>query len=293
MPVTLAFDATHQFVSQLPKGFQACGYDTGPGVAWTAADWAAHPGAVHIDQDPGASDFTSDILDCESGAVPVGSMEIPNWAKRTTENFAAVTRPGQRRPGIYCSASNVTANVNALVAGGIKGGIGLWVADWDLSQAQAIADVLSGAGPFPLIGMQFTDDGEFDSDVFSSAWLADVSHRAPPSGWAYGPVRALEVVSVGPSSVKVSFSAPSVTVPPGIPDATGIGSYELAVTFEGSAADLPLYPRFRAKGANPQVEQVGSLPAASELTIWVRALSTDPGNAHAGIWATANFETKG
>jgi hypothetical protein len=101
------------------------------------------------------------------------------------------------------------------------------------------------------------------------------------------------VVSVGPSSVKVSFSAPSVTVPPGIPDATGIGSYELAVTFEGSAADLPLYPRFRAKGANPQVEQVGSLPAASELTIWVRALSTDPGNAHAGIWATANFETKG
>lgn len=294
MSITPAFDATHLFISQLPRGSQACGYDTGSdGVTWTAADWAAHPGAVHIDQDPAAGDFTADVLDCENGAVPVGSPLIATWVIRALANWFAGTRPGQRMPAIYCSASNVTANVNALVRGGIKGGVGLWVADWDFSQAQAIADVLSAAGPFPVIGVQFTDNGDFDSDVFSTAWLENTSRVPVPSGsWTYGPVRGLEVLSAGPSSVKVSFSAPSVTVPAGVQNPVGIGSYEIAVTLEGSPVNLNTYPRFRDKRPNPQAEQVGSLPPGTELTAWVRAWSTDPDDAHAGPWATVNFETK-
>jgi hypothetical protein len=292
--ITLAFDATHAFISQLPRGSQACGYDTGSdGVPWTAADWAAHPGAVHIDQDPAASDFTADVLDCERGAVPVGSPLIPVWASMAHTRFMLATRPGQRRPAVYCSASSVTANVNALIAGGVRSGVGLWVASWGIGQAQAVADVLAGAGPFPVIGMQFTDLGTVDADVFSTTWLADVSRVPVPAGaWTYGPVRGLQVVSAGPSSVKLSFSAPSVTVPAGVVNPVGIGSYEIAVTREGSAADLGTYPRFRVKTPNPQVEQVGSLPSGTELTAWVRAWSTDPGDSHAGPWATVNFETE-
>ncbi|HEY1700810.1 MAG TPA: hypothetical protein VGG75_13955 [Trebonia sp.] len=294
MSITLAFDATHLFIGQLPRGSQACGYDTGSnGVAWTAADWAAHPGAVHIDQDVHASDFTADVLDCEKGAVPVGSGLIPLWAESAQHNFRLAVRPGQRMPAIYCSASNVTANVNALVRGGIKGGVGLWVASWGIGQNAAVADVLAGTGPFPVIGVQFSDLGDIDADVFSDAWLANTSRvPVPAPAWTYGPVRGLQVASVGPSSVKVSFSAPSVTVPAGVVNPVGIGRYEIAVTLEGSPVDLSTYPRFRVKRPNPQAEQVGSLPPGTELTAWVRAWSTDPGDSHAGPWATVNFETK-
>lgn len=182
MSITLAYDVTHANLPSAPKGVQLFGYATGSGgIAWTAADWAAHPGAGRIDQDVAASDGTADVLDVENGAVPVGSAEIARWAKVAMASFAAATRPGQREPAIYMSASNVTAVVNALIAGGVKSGVGLWVANWNMTQAQAVANVLAASGPFPVIGVQFRDAGPDDVDVFSSAWLAKVSAKpAPP-----------------------------------------------------------------------------------------------------------------
>lgn len=174
MSVTVAYDATHQNIAHLPAG-QACGYTTGtPDIQWTTQDWAAHPRAVRICQDANASDATADILDVERGAAT--NTESPGWVKRAIVNFKLVTRRGQRWPGIYTSASNVTPLVNALIAGGITSGIGLWVANWNLSEAQAVADVLAASGPFPIIGIQFTDKPVlYDISVFSSTWLMEGS----------------------------------------------------------------------------------------------------------------------
>lgn len=182
---TFAYDVTHDNLPSAPQGVQLFGYATGSGgIAWTAEDWAAHPGAGRIDQDPAASDYTADVLDVEGGAVPVGSPEMAAWAQKAMADFAAATRPGQREPAIYMSEANVTAVVNALVAGGVTSGVSLWVADWSWSQAQAIQDVLTAAGPFPVVGVQFRDPGPYDMDVFSTAWLSRVS-GAPPAGGNY------------------------------------------------------------------------------------------------------------
>ncbi len=173
MPVIVAYDCTHSNLGHVPAG-QLAGYTTGSGgIAWTAADWAAHPGAVRIDQDFAAVDTTADVLDVEAGAATVA--DCPGWVKRALAAYAANARPGQRRPAIYCSQSNVTAVVNALLAGGVTSGA-LWLANWNLSQAAALTAVANAGGPFPLVGLQFTDAGvTYDTDVFSATWLATQS----------------------------------------------------------------------------------------------------------------------
>ena len=180
----VCYDAIRGNIPSLPQGApQYAGYSTGLGeVPWTEADFAGHATALgpclRIDQDPAASDPTADILDVEDGAATI--PDCPWWAKRALADFKSARRPGQRSPAIYCSASNVSAVVNSLISGGITSGIGLFVANWSLTEAQALADVLAAAGPFPITGIQFTDDGPYDTSVFSTAWLADQSGKPKP-----------------------------------------------------------------------------------------------------------------
>ena len=167
----LVYDATHSNIRHLPPG-RAAGYVTGSlGVAWTAADFAAHHGAVHIDQSPilSGADKTADVLDVESGAATPG-IAAP-WVKAARAGLHHGTRPGQRHPAVYCSRSNVTPVVNALIAGGITSGVGLWIADWNNDQHQAAAEVAGAGGPFPVIGRQFRDAGFYDVSVFSVPWI--------------------------------------------------------------------------------------------------------------------------
>jgi hypothetical protein len=167
------FDAIHANAPRLPKGL-AAGYTTGSGsVPWSAADWKAHPGAVRICQDPGATDTTADILDVESGAATVG--RCAPWAEAAAANFAAGKRPGQRHPAIYMSLSVVTPVVNALIAGGIHEGPGLWIANWNFSAAEAAALIHASGGPFPVIGVQHRNAGAYDVSEFSKPWLDAVS----------------------------------------------------------------------------------------------------------------------
>ena len=187
MSVTYGADAISANYGSLPKGVQYAGYSTGSGdVPWTAAQWNANPGAIRICQDPGATDTTADILDVESGAATLA--DCPVWAKAARANFAKVTRPGQRTPAIYCSQGNVTSVVNALIAGGVTSGIGLWVANWNLSAAQAEAGLANSSGPFPVIGYQYEDAGSYDLDVWLSSWLGNRSKKgavmqSPPGQW--------------------------------------------------------------------------------------------------------------
>lgn len=174
MSVILGHDAIHANVSHLPPG-QAAGYTTGSAaIKWTDADSHAHPGWVRICQDNG-SDHTADVLDVESGAATNGDATA--WVPKAAAAYGAAARPGQRSPAVYTSLSNVTPLVNALVAHGIRGGVGLWVANWSIGQGTATVDVQHAAGPFPVIGVQYASNQFYDSDVFSSAWLNDVSQK--------------------------------------------------------------------------------------------------------------------
>jgi len=183
-------DAIHANIAHLPSGL-AAGYSTGSGIVpWTAADWKAHPGAVRICQDPGATDTTADILDVESGAATIAA--VARWAEAAAVNVAAGKRPGQRHPAIYMSLSAVTPVVNALIAGGIHEGPGLWIANWNLSAAEAAALVHAGGGPFPVIGVQHRNAGLYDVSEFSRAWLDAVSGdpAVRPAGFHGGYVTA-------------------------------------------------------------------------------------------------------
>lgn len=198
------YDAIRVNAHLLPPGL-AAGYSTGSGVVpWGAAEWAAHRGAVRIDQDPAASDATADILDVEAGAATIA--DCPRWCEAAAASFAAATRPGQRHPAIYCSMSNVTPVVDELIAGGIASGPGLWVANWNLTEAEAAGLVASGGGPFPVIGVQYRNAGAYDVSVFSVPWLAAVSgDPLPPSSpnWTEVLVNLLPVLSQGASGEDV------------------------------------------------------------------------------------------
>ena len=192
----LVFDATHDNIGALPKGAQVAGYTTGTGthIRWTDADFAAHPGAVRIDQDPAASDPTADVLDIEAGAATPASA--PGWVKRALASRTSQARPGQRSPAVYMSQSGVTEVVNALVAGGISSGVGLWIANFSLTQAQATQMVLSASGPFPVIAVQFRNTPAFDVSVFSSDWLATGGQHPVPA-WETAMMKALPTLQQG------------------------------------------------------------------------------------------------
>jgi hypothetical protein len=174
MNIIVGYDCIHLNVHNIPAGAQAAGYTTGSAdIVWTAADWASHPGAVRICQDFGATDTTADVLDVESGAATNG--QTAGWVKSATSSFNSARRAGQRTPAVYTSASNVTPLVNTLFADGVKGGVGLWVANWNLSESQAIEDIQAAAGPFPIVAVQYGSGTWGDFDVFSGTWLRRTS----------------------------------------------------------------------------------------------------------------------
>lgn len=203
---------------QLPAG-QAAGYSTGTGdVPWTAADKDAHPGWVQIAQSPaGSTDdaVDSDVLDVENGAATVA--DCPGWYRSALAAYEAGTRPGQRYPAVYANMSNVTAVANEFIAAGITSGPRLWLANWNLDEAQAAALVVAGGGPWPVIGVQYEDNGPYDTSAMSREWLDAVSGAPvqPPSSqsWAYpAPATLAGVVNLG-----VSLSWAAVPPPAGDP----------------------------------------------------------------------------
>jgi hypothetical protein len=207
----IGYDAIRVNIASLPPDAPAyAGYATGAGIVpWTQAQFDAHATSLgpclRVDQDPAASDPTADYLDVENGAAT--PADGPGWVKRAAAARAAVRRRGQRPPAIYMNASTVTSVVNALIDGGVKSGAGLIIADWSLTEAQALADVLAAAGPFPVVGIQCADSGPYDVNIFSRAWLLDQAGGA--------------VTPPAPAEVFVSVSARLPILKQGDKDAAG------------------------------------------------------------------------
>lgn len=180
----VGYDAIRVNAGSMPRGAQIyAGYSTGWGdVPWTEELFAQYATALgpclHYDQDPAASDATADVLDVERGAATIADASW--WAKRALSDFKSGRRPGQRTPAIYMSASNVTPVVNELISGGVTSGVGLVVANWSISEAQAVHDVLAAAGPFPIVGVQWADPGPYDIDILSRDWLLHQSGKPAP-----------------------------------------------------------------------------------------------------------------
>ncbi len=279
MSVTFAYDVTALFYDKVPQGRLLCGYDTGSsGIAWTPRMWAAHPGAVHIDQDPDTGgDYTADALDVEVGAVPVGSPLVPQWAQRAQASFSKGTRPGQRRPVLYQSLSNVTANVNALVKGGVTSGVGLWIAKWDGSSTDDVLALAEAAGPFPVIGFQYSDAGEWDLDVFSTEWLDDVSGI---NAWTFGPPRSVKVKAGATTTYSVTGLSP------GTPAKQAVGKYEIVVC-KGAKLGAVLQQNYVPKSTATSVFSYSGhgLVKGQQYCVGVRAMAAD--GSHSSQWVTA------
>jgi peptidoglycan hydrolase-like protein with peptidoglycan-binding domain len=183
------YDAIGANAAALPPG-QAAGYATGSGdVPWSAAGWAAHPGAVRIAQSPyePADDVVhADVLDVETGAATPAMA--PGWYRGALAAYVAGARAGQRYPAVYCNLSTLTAVADALVTAGLAlSGPALWLAEWSLSEASAAALVRAAAGPWPVIGVQYRSTASYDVSVMSAAWLAGVSGPPPPPAPAAPP----------------------------------------------------------------------------------------------------------
>ena len=276
------YDATTGNVAYLPRG-QAAGYTTGPGVAWTPEQWAAHAGALRICQDPGATDATEDYLDAESGAATLA--DGPGWYERARASFEKAVRPGQRWPAIYESENAVTDVVNALIAGGVTSGCGLIIAEWGLSFAEAVALVANPSGPFPVVGVQWKDAGPYDCNVFSVPWLRTVSGQKPPPPpppGTYGRPRNLRAVG-GDTSVALTWDAPGT---PGLP---APAEYEIFI-YAGTHPDrfnlVHSYPRI---GGSPW--QGGSLERGKTYTAHVVAAGADGTHVRPYTYASATFAT--
>jgi hypothetical protein len=178
MSTVTGYDVTASNYALRPSSGQIALYVTGnDGIAASAAMLAANPKAIRIDQSPviTAIDTTADVYDLEAGAVTVA--EIGQVIKDAWNNFNHAVRPGQRKPMVYMSASNLTPVANALVAAGTTSS--LFVAHWGVSLADATAQVGAATGPFPLDGFQYQNAGNYDLDVWSTDWLNTVSSVTP------------------------------------------------------------------------------------------------------------------
>lgn len=150
------------------------GYLTGdPPVPWTPAQRAKFPQAVMYDQWPKTTTVGNecDAFDYETGTVKLADL-VPDL-KAARENFNAGVRAGQRWPAVYMSESRVTEVVNDLIKGGISA-CPLIVADYNLSQGEAAEKINTTSGPFPIVGVQYSNKGgggAWDLAVYNLEWL--------------------------------------------------------------------------------------------------------------------------
>lgn len=180
--VIAGYDATARNEPVLPVDVLAAGYDTQIGanaeIQWSPAQFARHVKpypALHIDQNPGDPECTSDYIDVETGAFTASDIVGKLYAMR--DSFSSGRRPGQRWPGVYCSESNVPGIVMQLHNASLYN-VPFIVADYSVTASEAHRRVASATGPYPAVGYQYNDiafGGKADTNVFSLPWVITVS----------------------------------------------------------------------------------------------------------------------
>jgi hypothetical protein len=181
---SVLIDAIHANVANVPAGTgKVAGYMTGTAdIQWTSSDWARFPrsGHVRIDQSANLSAWAvggADVADVENGA---GTQEsaIAGALERKKRGWLSF---------IYVAEGNLPSMKDAVNAAGLSGSVSYWVADWDLSEAEAAA-ALSGdtvavqwaspsSNPQTVIpgGLQTLSEANVDLSVTVPSWFEYVS----------------------------------------------------------------------------------------------------------------------
>lgn len=283
-------DSTEASVIPVDGTDIAAGYLDGSFQTWAALA-VRFPNIPRVAVDVNGSAPGAQVRDWETGDK-AGSLE--QWVIQHN------ALSGVKDAVIYCNRSTI-AEVRQLTGSQILGvDYFLWIATLDGSVF----------GPSDLAGVIACQDkgsaqvgANYDESIvwpcpavfWTNGLFAPVPVGVPappstptlPADWVYPAVRDLTVVNVGPSSVKLSWDAPNQ--PANLPPLPGIAGYQVGITLDGSGVNLASYSRFTVKGVNPEVHQYGSLPKATELMVWVRAVAADGG--HAGPWAKLSFKT--
>ena len=140
------------------------------------------------------------------------------------------------------------------------------------------------------LGLGGGDLDYFQGDAAAlQKWVHPGKTPLPPD-WAY-PAPVNLTAHGGTASVALEWSAGSQL--PNQQPMPGIREYEIVIV-EGTAWPAQpdrTYPRYLAKGANPETWQGGSLRRKTVHTAAVRALLQPPPDPHASPWTTAVFTT--
>jgi hypothetical protein len=198
-------DAIRVNARNIPPGcLKVAGYGTGTGdVPWTPAEWALFPkaGHVRIDQTPGLNLFATggaDVADIEAYAGTVSS-----FVAAVKERIAH----GVEWSTAYGSDSTLLTVHNELEAAGPHGWyfghVDCWLADWNLSEAQAAA----------LVGREV-----HGMTCRAVQWASPSSN---PSTIVPGGTLTLAAANVDLSAAEASWHAPLTVTPPPKPALDG------------------------------------------------------------------------
>jgi hypothetical protein len=192
MSTVIMLDAISVNEPHIPAGTRKVGgYTTqvgnSAGIKWSAAqfaNWLVKAGVVPINQDP-AADTTPGVVDLENGA----------WTVAETVSHAKVLGPAYA--GTYVDVANLPGFLKAWEAAGLGAG-NLWLANWDLNQAEATALIGTKEGPLTIRAVQWASPSSnpntivpggtatlkaagIDISVADAAWFpAPAPKPAPP-----------------------------------------------------------------------------------------------------------------
>ena len=182
--VTMA-DAIGASANNLPTSLaKVGGYDTGsPPVPWSTAQWNRFikSGHVHINQDPGSDPLIGDVLDSEAGAWSIpGAVEALKKRKAAGKSL-----------NVYISIASLTGLANALVAAQLAP-VGIWLANWNLTESQAAALVVSQSGPFPIKAVQWASPSSNPATILPGSGMtlkqANADLSVADASWFPAPV---------------------------------------------------------------------------------------------------------
>lgn len=207
-------DATHANLARLPASVTAvlgkvAGYDSGTGdIEWTTPDWARFPRAGHVLLEQGYTWTPAQVL-AASGFDVEGKAVTPLMAAAGVRTRIAA---GIQWTDIYGSDGALAATEAALKAfgpgGWYYGHVDCWLADWNLSEAQAAAllgtlihgmtcravqwasPTSNAATVIPGTSMTLAQ-AQVDLSVTEAAWHAWAPPVPPPLAWQ---AQALAVV---------------------------------------------------------------------------------------------------
>jgi hypothetical protein len=138
MSYAVMADAIHADAGNVPVSIpKVAGYVTGTSdIEWTATDWARFPdsGHVRIDQSPALAAWAS-------GAADVADIEKGTATQATAVQVALTRKARGWWSFIYVAQGNFTAMQAAVDAAGLSGSVQYWIANWDLDEAQAAAQL--------------------------------------------------------------------------------------------------------------------------------------------------------